>query len=151
VENIIKLEAFAIFKAKGGQKTLKWTITYFVLVAVLTISISCNIAVAQEKRQIVHLAKLVIDPLKLEDYKSLLKEEIETSVHNEPGVLKLFAVAEKDNPTHITILEIYRDIGAYKSHLQSSHFLKYKTGAKNMVKSLVLIEEEPLLPGLEIK
>ena len=55
----------------------------------------------------VRLAKLVIDLTQLENYKAALKEEIETSVRLEPGVLTLYAVSEKENPTYITILEIY--------------------------------------------
>ena len=93
---------------------------------------------AQDKGQMVRLAKLVVDSAQLENYKSLLKEEIEASVRIEPGVLTLYAVSEKDKPTHITILEIYADTAAYKSHLQTPHFLKYKTGTKDMVKSLEL-------------
>jgi 4-carboxymuconolactone decarboxylase len=57
----------------------------------------------------VRLAKLVIDSAQLENYKAFLKEEIETSVRLEPGVLTLYALSEKNNPTHITILEIYAD------------------------------------------
>ena len=64
---------------------------------------------AQEKVQIVRLAKLVIDSAQLENYKAALKEGIETAVRLEPGVMTLYAVSEKDNPTHITILEIYAD------------------------------------------
>lgn len=81
----------------------------------------------------------------------LLKEEIEASVSLEPGVLTLYAVAEKNNPTHITILEIYADTNAYKAHLQTPHFIKYKTGTKEMVKSLELIEATPLIPDMKIK
>ena len=106
---------------------------------------------AQEKTQIVRLAKLVIDSVQLESYNALLKEGIETAVRVEPGVLTLYAVAEKNNPTHITILEIYADATAYKSHVQTPHFLKYKTGTKDMVKSLELIETVPLIPGMKIK
>jgi 4-carboxymuconolactone decarboxylase len=106
---------------------------------------------AQEKTQIVRLAKLVIDSAQLESYNALLKEGIETAVKVEPGVLTLYAVAEKNNPTHITILEIYADATAYKSHVQTPHFLKYKTGTKDMVKSLELIETVPLIPGMKIK
>ncbi len=62
---------------------------------------------AQGKSQKVRLAKLVIDSAQLENYKAALKEEIETSVRLEPGVMTLYAVSEKDKPTHITILEIY--------------------------------------------
>jgi len=106
---------------------------------------------AQEKTQIVRLAKLVIDSAQLESYNALLKEGIETAVKVEPGVLTLYAVAEKNNPTHITILEIYADAAAYKAHVQTPHFLKYKTGTKDMVKSLELVETVPLIPGMKIK
>ena len=106
---------------------------------------------AQEKTQIVRLAKLVIDSAQLESYNALLKEGIETAVKVEPGVLTLYAVAEKNNPTHITILEIYADAAAYKAHVQTPHFLKYKTGTKDMIKSLELIETVPLIPGMKIK
>lgn len=106
---------------------------------------------AQGKNQMVRLAKLVIDSTQLESYKALLKEEIETSVRVEPGVLTLYAVAEKNNPTHITILEIYADTTAYKSHLQTPHFIKYKTGTQHMVRSLEFVETIPLVPGMKIK
>jgi quinol monooxygenase YgiN len=112
---------------------------------------SYNNAFAQEKNQLVRMAKLVIDSTQLESYKAFLKEEIETSVKLEPGVLTLYAVAEKNKPTHITILEIYANTEAYKSHVQTPHFLKYKEGTKAMVKSLELVETVPLVPGMKIK
>jgi quinol monooxygenase YgiN len=69
----------------------------------------------------------------------------------EPGVLTLYAVSEKDKPNHITILEIYADTAAYKVHLQTPHFIKYKTGTMNMVKSLELVAANPLVAGMKIK
>ena len=108
-------------------------------------------ASAQQKSQMVRLAKLVIDSAKLESYKVMLKEEIETSVRLEPGVLTLYAVSEKDKPTHITILEIYADTAAYKAHLQTPHFIKYKTLSTDMIKSLELVGTVPLVPGMKIK
>jgi len=111
----------------------------------------CSNASAQNKPQMVRLAKLVIDSTQLETYKAMLKEEIETSVRVEPGVLTLYAITEKKNPTHITILEIYADTAAYQAHLQTPHFIKYKNGTKDMVKSLELVESVPLVPGMKIK
>lgn len=111
----------------------------------------CSTAFAQEKGQFVRLARLVIDPNQLEQYKAILKEEAETSVRIEPGVLTLFAVQEKDNPTHFTILEIYADSAAYEAHLQTPHCIRYKTGTQNMIKSLELIETTPLIPDMKIK
>ena len=99
----------------------------------------------------VRLAKVVIDSSQLENYKVMLKEEIETSVRVEPGVLTLYAVFEKENPTHFTILEIYADTAAYKAHLLTPHFIKYKTGTKDMVKSLELVPADPLVSDMKIK
>jgi quinol monooxygenase YgiN len=100
---------------------------------------------AQEGGTVVRLAKLQIDTSQLEAYKVALKEEIETSIRVEPGVLTLYAVSDKDNPTLITIFEIYADVKAYEAHRESPHFKKYKIITKEMVKSLDLTEAVPLL------
>lgn len=100
---------------------------------------------AQDDGQIVRLAKLKIDSTQLEEYNSALKTEIEISLRVEPGVLMLHAVAEKDNPTHITIMEIYADKEAYLSHLETPHFKTYKSTTKDMVKSLELVDVLPII------
>ena len=123
----------------------------FILITVMLTFVLHGNIYAQEKTQMVRLAKLVIDSIQLEKYKTSLKEEIEASVQLEPGVLTLYAVAEKNNPTHITILEIYADTVSYKAHLQTPHFIKYRNGTKDMVKSLELVETIPLVPGMKIK
>jgi quinol monooxygenase YgiN len=107
-------------------------------------------AFAQEQHM-VRLARLVIDSTQLESYNRFLKEEIETSVKVEPGVLTLYAVAEKNRPTHVTILEIYASKEAYKKHIETPHFLKYKNGTRDMVRSLELVETMPLVPDMKIK
>jgi len=55
---------------------------------------------------IVRLAELEIDPAQLDTYLTLLREEIKASVRLEPGVLTLNAVALKDAPDHIRLMEI---------------------------------------------
>jgi quinol monooxygenase YgiN len=106
---------------------------------------SYGIAAAQNNEQVVRIAKLQIDPAQLENYKAALKEHAETAVRVEPGVLTLYAVAEKDNPTHITVFEIYASAAAYQAHLQTPHFKKYKSTTKDMVKSLELVETVPIV------
>jgi len=132
-------------------KNLSVSLFHLTIITFMIMLLSYQSASAQDNSQMVRLAKLVIDPTQLESYKALLKVQIETSVRLEPGVLTLYAVSEKDNPTHITILEIYADAAAYKSHLLTTHFTKYKTGTKDMVKSLELAETIPLIPGMKIK
>ena len=127
-----------------------WLLSIMLVAVMLTFGF-CKNSSSNNKNQMVRLAKLVIDSTQLENYNALLKEEIEASVRLEPGVLTLYAVSEKNNPTHITILEIYADTIAYKLHLQTPHFIKYKNGTKDMVKSLELVETVPLVPGMKIK
>ena len=95
--------------------------------------------------RLVRLAELEIDPAQLAPYRAALREEIETSVRVEPGVLALYAVTVKDHPNQIRLFEMYASPAAYQAHLQSAHFKKYKSATADMVKSLHLIETEPLL------
>ena len=111
----------------------------------------CGVTSAQEKPQVVRMAKLQIDSAQLENYKAALKEGVEAAIRLEPGVLTLFAVYEKNNPTHVTVLEVYADQDAYKSHLQTPHFKKYKSTTKDMVKSLELIESVPIALSSKLK
>ena len=99
----------------------------------------------------VRLAEIDIDPTQLESYKAALKEEIDASVRAEPGVLALYAVAEKDNPTKIRVFEIYANQEAYEAHLETAHFKKYKAVTQDMVKSLKLIETVPIILGAKGK
>ncbi len=93
---------------------------------------------------IVRIAELEIAPDCIDEYRAILSEEIEASVRLEPGVLFLHAVAVKGSPTTVRIVEGYADQAAYEAHLETPHFLKYKTGTAEMVKSLRLIETEPI-------
>lgn len=133
------------------MKTLKINVASLILIIFMMPLYFCGNNKTQHKNQMVRLAKLVIDSAQLDSYNALLKEEIEASIRLEPGVITLYAVSEKNNPTHITILEIYADSAAYRSHVQTPHFLKYKTGTKDMVKALELVETIPLIPDMKIK
>ena len=92
---------------------------------------------------LVRLSKITVDAAQLDAYNAFLKEEIEASMRLEPGVLTLYATAEKDNPYKMTILEIYADRAAYESHLKTPHFQKYKQGTLSMVKELELVDGSP--------
>lgn len=106
-----------------------------ILIAIAIFLNSCgNDSASLSIPQMVRLSRIVIDSAQLENYKGLLKEEIETSVKVESGVLTLYAVFEKENPTHLTILEMYADTAAYKSHIRTPHFLEYKNETLTMVK-----------------
>ena len=94
--------------------------------------------------KLVRIAEIEVVPEFLEEYMAFAKEVGETSVKVEPGVLTLFSMQTKEDPCKIYILEIYADQEAYQSHIQTAHFKKYKEGTAKMVKSLKLIDVNPL-------
>ena len=111
------------------------------VISFLALTFLCsNNAMAQEEFQMVRLAKIKVDPLQLDQYNKALKEQMTTAVSVEPGVLTYYAVADKKDPSSITILEIYADTAAYQAHIITPHFRKYKEQVKDMVKSLELVD-----------
>jgi quinol monooxygenase YgiN len=107
-------------------------------------SLRRNSSAAPPQRPVVRLAELQIEPARLEQYLAFLREEVETSIRVEPGVLTLYAVQSKRDPTQVRLFEMYADSSAYDSHIASAHFRKYKVGTQAMVKSLVLHETDPI-------
>ena len=99
---------------------------------------------AQQQEMIVRISEIEIHPQHLEEYKAILKYEAEASVRLEKGVIAIFPMFQKDNPTQVRILEMYEDQDSYQSHLKTEHFLKYKTTTLHMVKSLKLVDMDAL-------
>ncbi len=88
----------------------------------------------------VRISEIEIHSHYLAEYKAILKEEAEASVQLEPGVISIFPMYQKENPTQVRILEIYASREAYESHLKTPHFQKYKTTTLKMVKTLKLVD-----------
>lgn len=99
---------------------------------------------------IVRLSKIEVYPEYLDEYVGFATEVGEISLRTEPGVITMYAVAERENPCIITILETYSSRAAYESHIASEHFWRYKTGTLHMVKSLILSDQTPLNPASRI-
>lgn len=97
---------------------------------------------AQDSNKMYRIAKIKIDPTQLAKYTLALKEQMNTAIKLEPGVLSYNVVADKKDATQITILEVYASPEAYQSHIATPHFKKYKETVKNMVLSLELIDTE---------
>ena len=99
---------------------------------------------------IVRLSMIEVYPQYLNEYMQYAVEVGEISLRTEPGVLTMYAVQDKENPTLVTILETYVSQAAYRSHVASAHFQKYKQGTLHMVKSLQLCDQTPLNPANKI-
>jgi quinol monooxygenase YgiN len=110
-----------------------------------------GVVAQQADERYVQVAEIEIDPVQLDGYRAAVQEQIDAAIRKEPGVLVLYAVSEKDNPTHVKVFEIYRDRSAYEAHLGTDHFKKYKTTVEKMVKSLKLIQATPIVLGAKSK
>jgi quinol monooxygenase YgiN len=95
----------------------------------------------------IRLAELEIDPARLESFAAAIREQIEAAVRVEPGVLALHAVSLKDDPTRIRVFEIYTDEAAYRTHLETPHFGKFREATETMVKSRKLLDANPIMLG----
>jgi len=126
---------------KNITRAIYYTL-FLILISMLTLS--SNNTFGQDKQPYVRIAKIVVDSAQLDNYKAAVKEHAEAAVSKEPGVLTLYAVYDKEHPTNVTVFEIYANVGAYQSHIQTPHFLKYKSTVKDMVKSLVLTDVVPI-------
>lgn len=92
----------------------------------------------------IRVAEIEVDSIHLEEYLSILKTEAAASLRLEAGVLCIYPMYQREHPTQIRLLEIYASKEAYEQHLQTPHFLHYKTETLPMVKSLRLIDMEAI-------
>ncbi len=92
----------------------------------------------------VRVADIEVDPEQREAFISAVKEEMDEAVRLEPGVLAIYAVAEKDVPCRLRFFEVYADEAAFNAHLESPHFRKYRMTTEPMVRSRTLIETVPI-------
>ena len=113
--------------------------------SMLILSGSAN--AAESKMPFIRIAELEIDPAQLGAFKAALAEGVEAAVRIEPKVLALYAVAERERPTHIRVFEIYADEQAYAQHIQTAHFRKFFESTLPMVVSRRLIDTVPVVLG----
>ena len=99
----------------------------------------------------VSIAKITVNPYKVGDYKSILKEEIMASLLLEEDVHVLYPVWDKEHPNQFTIVEVYKDKEAYDRHCQSPHLLKYFEETKDIVLNLEISEAIPMFDNLYMK
>ena len=118
-----------------------------VITATMLTAMGAPVFAQQAREPYVRVAEIEIDPAQLDAYTAALKEQIEAAIGLEAGVLGLYSVADKDKPAHVFVFEMYADLDAYKAHLETPHFKKYKFATQGMVKSLKLRETIPVLLG----
>jgi quinol monooxygenase YgiN len=125
------------------KATMRQHLGLFILTLSIMTIYSANLS-AQDRTTYMRIAKITVDSTKLDDYKVALKEQMQSAIRLEKGVLAYSAVQDKKNPSKITILETYASVDAYQAHTQTKHFKKYKAIVVDMVKELELIDVVPI-------
>ena len=92
----------------------------------------------------VRVAEIEVDRAQREAFISAVKEEMDEAVRLEPGVLAIYAVADKDDSSRLRFFEIYADEAAYNAHLESSLFRNYRVTTEPMVRSRTLTDTVPI-------
>ncbi len=102
---------------------------------------------ANSQNLYIRLIKIELNADWVEPYTRLAQTVMLPGLKKESGVLVMYAVAEKNDPTRISILEVYANQKAYEKHSKTAHFLTYKKESAQMIKSLKLIDVNPILLG----
>jgi quinol monooxygenase YgiN len=109
-----------------------------------TVNTAATAASGHAPGMMVRISEIQVAPDRLQEYVAILTEEAEASVRLEPGVIAIFPMYQRENPTEVRILEIYASRAAYESHIKSPHFERYKSTTLPMVRSLNLVDMEAM-------
>ena len=95
---------------------------------------------------LVRISEIDIFPEYLDEYMKAALTVGANSVANEEGVICIYPMVQKRDETKVRILEIYRDMDAYRHHLTTPWFQTYKQGTLHMVKNLDLVDMRSMNP-----
>ncbi|MEJ0029160.1 MAG: putative quinol monooxygenase [Bacteroidota bacterium] len=95
-----------------------------IILTVFLITVMASYTASAQDNRVIRIAKIKIDAAYIDEYKAAVKEQAETAVRVEQGVITLYAVHDKKDPTNVTVFEIYANQAAYQSHIQNRAFQK---------------------------
>lgn len=96
---------------------------------------------------VMRIFEFILAPSDVQPILEVGKKNIETSVRDEPGVLAMFCSTDKDDPSKLYVVEVYRDQAAYQDHADSPHFRAFLTAIQGKVISRSVKEMNPMVLG----
>ena len=82
---------------------------FLLISASMLASVAAGAQGEEAQRRHIQIAEIEVDAAQLENYRAAVNEQIEAAIRTEPGVLVLYAVAEREDATRIRVFEVYRD------------------------------------------
>lgn len=117
-----------------------------ILLVMLGLTMTAQAYENKNDDMIIRISEIEVYPEYLDEYLTFAQEVAKDSVEKEGGVISIYPMMVIKNNNQIRILEIYKNEDAYKNHIASAHFQKYKQGTLSMVKSLELVDTYQLVP-----
>lgn len=116
------------------------------ILSIIALTIPLMVSAQTTNEMLIRISEIEIHPEYLNEYLAFAQNVGAESVAKEPGVICIYPMIQQRDSCQIRILEIYRDMEAYKQHIASDHFQTYKQGTLHMVKSLDLVDMYPIKP-----
>ena len=101
--------------------------------ATIALLLFAGTVVHAEQAPCLRLAERHIDSAQLKNFQATSATHVAAMTRLEPGILAFHAVVEKNDPTRIRVIEMYRDETAHGTHLQSPHFQAFLATTRSMV------------------
>lgn len=85
-------------------------------------------------------AQVDVDPQGMDDFQTIVTEEMAASMDKEAGVLAMHAMTDAERPNRFYFFEVYADEAAYLSHRETAHFQAYIQGTADLVQDKLLLD-----------
>jgi quinol monooxygenase YgiN len=89
-------------------------------------------------------SELEVDSAHMDRFRELANDNVRETRRAELGVLAFHWAAMKNHPSRIRVLEIYTDESAYKAHLESAHYQRFRDSSRSLLKGHSLHEAIPV-------
>lgn len=92
---------------------------------------------------VTRIFEFVLAPENIGSFIAAGRENILTSLREEPGVLSICVAADKEEPTRLYVIEAYRDEAACQAHRETGHFKAFVKAIDGKFISRRVIETNP--------
>ncbi|MDO4249845.1 MAG: putative quinol monooxygenase [Neisseria sp.] len=110
-------------------------------------SLAMMTATFSHAEPIIRIFEMHIRPESVQAFTELGKHNIRQSVNTEQGVLGMYVMTDKQDPSRFYIVEAYADEAAYQAHRASPHFQSWLKTAQDMIVSRKVVETDPVVFG----
>jgi len=70
----------------------------------------------------------------------------------EPGILRFDVIQDNADPTHIVLVEVYREPAAHEAHRQTAHYLAWREAVADMMaEPRIGVQFSPLFRTAEVQ